>query len=191
VRARAHPGAQDHAASILQAHRRPVLHAIPLNPLPVSVNIVDLYVFLIIFTLGVSTRPGDRYIGETAQLQELPEASLSEILKKNRDVPPLTGADLIAALKALVSPDGLEGPLFWRAFDQCNCGAWITKEYLHTVHGPSCLTWEYFDPEPTAGPSNMASVPPGGTEAPFSTSAQPIEDTEDNPFVVFVKGFRP
>ena len=40
---------------------------------------------------------------------------------------------------------GVSPETFWRAYDQCNCGRFFTKETLHYFHGPQCTQWPYVD----------------------------------------------
>ena len=58
---------------------------------------------------------------------------------------PLDNDGIRRLLLELSTVQGVDGNIFWRAFDQCNCGKYFMKAFLNRVHGPLCPTWPYED----------------------------------------------
>jgi hypothetical protein len=100
--------------------------------------------------------PGERLCGETACLSHLP--SIEHLYTHNREVTPLNDDGVQHILSALSTVDGVDGELFWQAFDQCNCNRYFTKGFLNGVHGPQCPIWPY-DDTPAAPPPELPFNP--------------------------------
>ena len=126
-------------------------------------SLVLVCILLLIFFVLISISkesievPGDRLCGETACLSHLP--SMDQLYLYNRQVIPLNNDEIGGVLSGLSTIDGINSDVFWCAFDQCNCGQFFTKAFLHSVHGPLCPTWPYIDtPAPTPEPSHILPV---------------------------------
>lgn len=75
-----------------------------------------LILFLI---LAIADEPSEHYFGETGLLFEPPDANYA--FKRNSEVPPLLGQELVDALAALDSGEGIDLDSFWHLFDKCDC----------------------------------------------------------------------
>jgi hypothetical protein len=101
----------------------------------------------------------DRFYGETAELMDLPEASLDQLQLRNRDIPPFRGTELEEALKNLDSIQGLTPAQFWRTVDKCDCGQYFTKRALHDEHSETCPFWGVRSPSVASDTTSLGDLP--------------------------------
>ncbi|KIJ39175.1 hypothetical protein M422DRAFT_781129 [Sphaerobolus stellatus SS14] len=83
-------------------------------------------------------QPSERFFGDTYRLHDSVETSLLGI--RNLDIPLLTPQDRDFYLHELTS-GGVSHDLMFMLIDRCDCGHYFMKDYLHQVHGPSCIDW--------------------------------------------------
>ncbi|KIJ36908.1 hypothetical protein M422DRAFT_260532 [Sphaerobolus stellatus SS14] len=83
--------------------------------------------------------PSERYFGDTYGLHEPVDISLLGI--RNIDIPLLTPLQREFYLDQLQNPGGVSHELMFMLIDRCNCGQYFLRDYLHRVHGPTCIHW--------------------------------------------------
>ncbi|KIJ27653.1 hypothetical protein M422DRAFT_271137 [Sphaerobolus stellatus SS14] len=82
--------------------------------------------------------PSERFFGDTYGLHEPVDVALLSV--HNIDVPLLT-AEQSNFYKDQLRGSGIPNDVMFMLLDCCDCGKYFTKDYLHHVHGLSCIKW--------------------------------------------------
>ncbi|GJJ10072.1 hypothetical protein Clacol_004298 [Clathrus columnatus] len=117
-----------------------------------------------------SILPSEHFFGDTDAISSPPDIKYT--FQKNSEVPPLSQAEMTAALEDLQSGQGIKTETMWRMYDKCDCSAWVRKDMIAIHNEKYCILSSH---SMTHAPINMSltmmsSALPPKTPPPASLS---------------------